>query len=116
MTWFPNIPVSKYGTKHKEKIQLTNENKKAKRESSKSFRTHTIKKVKKNSVKMSEIAKRKITDVKNLIFRFGTFDTNYINNGNGINLIAALAVQHEIFDNTTIAKIFIINYKEKIFD
>jgi hypothetical protein len=110
MSFFP-IPADKWGTKEKKKVQLTNETKKIIREARQS-RSHTIKSVKKNSKKMDEQANIRINDIKNIINKYQ--DTYWwINN---INLLAAKCVQERIFENSYSAKIFIVSFKEKIFN
>jgi len=106
MSFFP-IPADKFGTKQK-KVQLTNENKKVKREAKRS-RSHTINSVKKNRQKIDQQAAIRIKNIRDII------DINSIQYVRNTGLIAALCVQNGIFDDARIARIFIENYKEKIF-
>lgn len=106
MSWFPNIPVSKFGTKEK-KEKLTNENKKAIKD--KKRRGHTIKYVKKQRQKMDLITEIKINNIKNIKSKFGY-------GGDNINILSAKCVHEGIFENAVFARIFIKSFKEKIFN
>src|SRR5688500_7880530 len=107
MSWFP-IKADKFGTKEKKKVQLTNENKKARRESRQS-RSHTINSVKKNRQKIDQQAATRIKNVKDLMQKHSI---NYVRN---IGLVAAICVQEKLFEDAYTARMFIMNFKEKIF-
>lgn len=103
MSFFP-IPADKFGTKHKNEISLTNENKRARRE--RKHRAPTIKTVKKQRQIMDQIASQKIKDIQNVLKTFPTIS---------IDFLAAKCTQEKIFDNAILAKMFIESFKERIF-
>lgn len=109
MSFFP-IPSNKYGTKenNNKTVPLTNEVKKQHRERKRS-RSHTINSVKKNSQKMEQLAQVKIYKIIIIQKAYNIFDMK------DISLLAAKCVQEKLFDNATMAKNFIIVFKEKIF-
>ena len=110
MSFFP-IPKEKFGTAKKEKISLTNEVKKARKDNSggKSKRAHTIQSVKRNRQVLDQQASIKIKDIQNIM------EKHFIFSENEINRVAALCTKDNLFDSTFQARMFIIAFRDKIF-
>ncbi|HVP82068.1 MAG TPA: hypothetical protein VMS35_03420 [Nitrososphaeraceae archaeon] len=110
MSWFPNIPNSVYGSK-KEKVSLTNESKKARKDNSggNGKRAHTIQVVKRNRQVLDQQAAIKIKDIQNIM------EKHFIFSENEINRIAALCTKDNLFDSAFQARMFIIVFRDKIF-
>lgn len=110
MSFFP-IPKEKFGTAKKEKIQLTNEVKKARKDNSggNGKRAHTIQVVKRNRQVLDQQAAIKIKDIQNIM------EKHFIFSENEINRIAALCTKDNLFDSAFQARMFIVAFRDKIF-
>ena len=110
MSFFP-IPYEKFGVGKKEKVVLTNESKKARKQNSSgnSKRAHTIKSVKRNRQVLDQQAAIKVKDVQNIM------EKHFIFSEKDIRRLAALCTKDRLFDSAFQARMFITAFQDKIF-
>lgn len=108
MSWFPNIPTDKFGTKQK-KPRLTKENQQAKKSATR--RSHTIKDVRKQRQKTDQYAAKRILDIQNIIDKTAIC----IDLEQDLKRLAAIATLDDIFDNSFEAICFIKSHKNYLY-